>query len=111
MIPRSGGEKNYLEAVYRPKSLATVFYGIQAICLSNTAAGCITFAQKYVLCFSYFSTFHQSFGAQFYDNSTDVMMYIFFFGQYFNSGWSRGGEVVYEGYCFRRYLPLRSHHA
>lgn len=49
MIPRSGGEKNYLEAVYRPKSLATVFYGIQAICLSNTAAGCITFAQKCVM--------------------------------------------------------------
>lgn len=48
MIPRSGGEKNYIEAVYRPKSLATVFYGIQAICLGFTAGGCITFAQKCV---------------------------------------------------------------
>ena len=42
MIPRSGGEKVYLEAVYKkPKFLATVIYAMNAILLGFTAAGCI----------------------------------------------------------------------
>jgi hypothetical protein len=42
MLPRSGGEKVYLEAVYRrPKYLATVVFAVNAIILRNTAAGCI----------------------------------------------------------------------
>lgn len=37
MIPRSGGEKNYLEAVYtKPKMLITVVFAVQAIALGFT---------------------------------------------------------------------------
>ncbi|OAX33011.1 amino acid transporter [Rhizopogon vinicolor AM-OR11-026] len=47
MIPRSGGEKVYLEAVYRkPKYLATVIFTVNAIILGFTAAGCIVFASN-----------------------------------------------------------------
>ncbi|CAD6893550.1 unnamed protein product [Tilletia controversa] len=49
MFPRSGGEKVYLEAVYRkPKMLATVFFSTQAILLGFTAQGCIIFATNLV---------------------------------------------------------------
>ncbi|KAH8689909.1 high affinity methionine permease [Talaromyces proteolyticus] len=49
MIPRSGGEKVYLEAVYkRPRLLITVFFAVQAICLGFTASGCVVFA-SYIL--------------------------------------------------------------
>ena len=42
MIPRSGGEKVYLEAVYnKPKFLATVVFAMNAILLGFTAAGCL----------------------------------------------------------------------
>jgi hypothetical protein len=42
MFPRSGGEKVYLEAVYKkPKFLATVIFAMNAILLGFTAAGCI----------------------------------------------------------------------
>ena len=42
MIPRSGGEKVYLEGVYKkPKFLATVIFAMKAILLGFTAAGCI----------------------------------------------------------------------
>jgi L-type amino acid transporter 9 len=42
MFPRSGGEKVYLEAVYRkPKYLATVIFAANAILLGFTASGCI----------------------------------------------------------------------
>jgi hypothetical protein len=42
MIPRSGGEKVYLEAIYRkPKYLATVVFAMNAILLGFTSAGCI----------------------------------------------------------------------
>ncbi|KAG2357797.1 amino acid permease-domain-containing protein [Suillus spraguei] len=42
MFPRSGGEKVYLEAVYRkPKYLATVVFAANAILLGFTASGCI----------------------------------------------------------------------
>lgn len=42
MFPRSGGEKVYLEAVYKkPKHLATLFFAANAILLGFTAAGCI----------------------------------------------------------------------
>ena len=47
MFPRSGGEKVYLEAVYRkPKALATVIFASNAILLGFTASGCIVFASK-----------------------------------------------------------------
>lgn len=47
MFPRSGGEKVYLEAVYkRPKFLATVIFSTQAILLGFTASGCIVFASN-----------------------------------------------------------------
>ncbi|KAH8115358.1 high affinity methionine permease [Phellopilus nigrolimitatus] len=47
MFPRSGGEKVYLEAVYKkPKALATVFFATQAILLGFSASGCIVFAQN-----------------------------------------------------------------
>lgn len=39
MIPRSGGEKNYLEAVYKkPKLLITIVFAVQAIALGFTGA-------------------------------------------------------------------------
>lgn len=42
MFPRSGGEKVYLEAVYRkPTYLATVVFAANAILLGFTASGCI----------------------------------------------------------------------
>ncbi|KAJ7160104.1 amino acid transporter [Mycena filopes] len=50
MIPRSGGEKVYLEAVYRrPRYLATVVFAMNAILLGFTSAGCIVFAQSVLL--------------------------------------------------------------
>ncbi|EJD08041.1 high affinity methionine permease [Fomitiporia mediterranea MF3/22] len=50
MFPRSGGEKVYLEAVYKkPKSLATVFFATQAILLGFTASGCIVFANNILI--------------------------------------------------------------
>ncbi|KAJ7149056.1 amino acid transporter [Mycena crocata] len=46
MIPRSGGEKVYLEAIYRkPKYLATIIFAMNAILLGFTAAGCIPATQ------------------------------------------------------------------
>lgn len=42
MFPRSGGEKVYLEAVYKkPKYLATIIFATNAIVLGFTAANCI----------------------------------------------------------------------
>ena len=42
MMPRSGGEKVYLEAVYKkPKYLATIIFATNAILLGFTAANCI----------------------------------------------------------------------
>jgi len=50
MIPRSGGEKVYLEAIYRrPKYLATMIFAMNAILLGFTAAGCIVFAQNILI--------------------------------------------------------------
>jgi amino acid transporter len=50
MIPRSGGEKVYLEAAYRrPKLLATMLFAFQAVILGFTASGCIVFASNIVL--------------------------------------------------------------
>jgi hypothetical protein len=46
MIPRSGGEKVYLEAAYkRPKLLATVVFAFQIILLGFTASACIVFTE------------------------------------------------------------------
>lgn len=46
MIPRSGGEKVYLEAMYkRPKLLATTVFAVYAIVLGFTASACIVFAE------------------------------------------------------------------
>ena len=42
MIPRSGGEKVYLEAMYRrPKNLATVIYASYMIFFNISAGNCI----------------------------------------------------------------------
>jgi len=50
MFPRSGGEKVYLEAVYKkPKGLATVVYAANAILLGFTASGCIVFAESILI--------------------------------------------------------------
>ncbi|KAG1850205.1 amino acid transporter [Suillus subalutaceus] len=47
MFPRSGGEKVYLEAIYRkPKYLATIVFAANAILLGFTASGCIVFASN-----------------------------------------------------------------
>src|SRR5690606_6526874 len=48
-VPRSGGEKNYLEYMFhRPRFLATCLYGTVFIFLGNTAGNAFTTAQ-YVL--------------------------------------------------------------
>lgn len=53
MFPRSGGEKVYLEAVYKkPRSLATVIFAANAILLGFSASNCIVFASKCVSSFS-----------------------------------------------------------
>ncbi|KAI0365762.1 amino acid transporter [Pilatotrama ljubarskyi] len=50
MFPRSGGEKVYLEAVYKkPKHLATIIFATNAIILGFTASGCIVFAQNILI--------------------------------------------------------------
>ncbi|KAL6234574.1 amino acid permease-domain-containing protein [Aspergillus navahoensis] len=50
MIPRSGGEKVYLEAAYRrPKLLITVVFAVQAVALGFTASGCIVFASNMIV--------------------------------------------------------------
>lgn len=50
MFPRSGGEKVYLEAVYKkPKYLATVIFASNAILLGFTASGCIVSILPYLL--------------------------------------------------------------
>ncbi|KAF9449421.1 amino acid transporter [Macrolepiota fuliginosa MF-IS2] len=47
MFPRSGGEKVYLEVVYKkPKYLVTVIFAMKAILLGFTASGCIVFANN-----------------------------------------------------------------
>ncbi|MCJ1357803.1 MAG: hypothetical protein MMC33_007799 [Icmadophila ericetorum] len=47
MFPRSGGEKVYLEAVYRrPRFLATIIFSTQAVLLRFTASNCIVFASN-----------------------------------------------------------------
>jgi amino acid transporter len=57
MFPRSGGEKVYLEAVYKkPRLLATVIFSTQAILLGFTAAGCIVFASNIIVAAGHTST-------------------------------------------------------
>ena len=49
MLPRSGGQKVYLEFVYRrPRFLASTLVAVNAVLLGFTASNCIVFAQ-YVL--------------------------------------------------------------
>jgi amino acid transporter len=49
MLPRSGGEKVYLEFTYRrPRFLASTLVAVQAVLLGFTASNCIVFSQ-YVL--------------------------------------------------------------
>ncbi|PCH35044.1 amino acid transporter [Wolfiporia cocos MD-104 SS10] len=51
MIPRSGGEKVYLEATYKkPRYLATIIFATNAIFLGFTASGCIVFAENILVC-------------------------------------------------------------
>lgn len=46
VVPRSGGEKNYLEYVFgRPRYLVTCVYGVLFIVLGNTAGNAISFGQ------------------------------------------------------------------
>lgn len=46
MFPRSGGEKVYLEAVYkRPRFLATYVFAANSILVGLTASGCIVSLQ------------------------------------------------------------------
>ncbi|KAI1790090.1 high affinity methionine permease [Ganoderma leucocontextum] len=50
MFPRSGGEKVYLEAVYKkPKYLVTILFAFNAIILGFTASSCIVFAQNILI--------------------------------------------------------------
>lgn len=49
MLPRSGGEKVYLEFTYRrPRFLASTVVAIMVVCLGFTASNCVVFSQ-YVL--------------------------------------------------------------
>ncbi|PVH80468.1 amino acid transporter [Cadophora sp. DSE1049] len=50
MIPRSGGEKVYLEASYRrPRHMTSILFAIQSVLLGFSATGCITFASNMIL--------------------------------------------------------------
>lgn len=52
MLPRSGGEKVYLEFVYRrPRYLVSILVATQAILLGFTASNCIVFAQYILFAF------------------------------------------------------------
>lgn len=52
MLPRSGGEKVYLEFVYRrPRYLVSILIATQAILLGFTASNCIVFAQYTLFAF------------------------------------------------------------
>lgn len=52
MLPRSGGEKVYLEFTYRkPKFLASTLVAVQAVLLGFTASNCIVFAQYTLFAF------------------------------------------------------------
>ena len=49
MLPRSGGEKVYLEFTYRrPRFLASTVIAVMVVCLGFTASNCVVFSQ-YVL--------------------------------------------------------------
>lgn len=49
MLPRSGGEKVYLEFVYRrPRYLVSILVATQAILLGFTASNCIVFARYFM---------------------------------------------------------------
>jgi amino acid transporter len=49
-VPRSGGEKNYLEYLLkRPKYLATCLYGVAFILLGNMAGNGVSFAEHFLL--------------------------------------------------------------
>lgn len=57
MLPRSGGEKVYLEFTYRkPKYLVTILIATQAILFGLTASNCIVFAQYTLFAFGAQST-------------------------------------------------------
>ncbi|KAK4208435.1 amino acid permease-domain-containing protein [Rhypophila decipiens] len=44
-LPRSGGEKVYLERIYRkPKYLATSIFAVEIVCFAHSAANCINFS-------------------------------------------------------------------
>ncbi|TGZ79678.1 amino acid transporter [Ascodesmis nigricans] len=48
-VPRSGGEKNYLEYIYRrPKYLATCVFAFCYITLGNTGGNAVSFAQHFL---------------------------------------------------------------
>ncbi|KAL5406739.1 hypothetical protein PMIN03_007620 [Paraphaeosphaeria minitans] len=52
MLPRSGGEKVYLEFTYRkPRFLASTLVAVQAVLLGFTASNCIIFAQYSLFAF------------------------------------------------------------
>lgn len=53
MLPRSGGDKVYLEFVYRkPRFLASTLVATQAVLLGFTASNCIVFAQYTLYAFN-----------------------------------------------------------
>ncbi|KAI0166405.1 methionine permease [Xylariaceae sp. FL1272] len=54
MLPRSGGDKVYLEFTYpRPRFLASTLIAVQAVLLGFTASNCIIFSQYVFFAFDY----------------------------------------------------------
>ncbi|TDL24519.1 amino acid transporter [Rickenella mellea] len=52
-LPRSGGEKNYLEYIYRrPRFFATCMYSMYALFLCFSSANCVVFAEYVLNAFS-----------------------------------------------------------
>lgn len=50
MFPRSGGEKVYLEAVYRrPKHLVTIIFAVYVVILNFSSPSCIVFAENILI--------------------------------------------------------------
>jgi len=62
MLPRSGGEKVYLEFTYtRPRFLASTLVAVQAVLLGFTASNCVIFSQYVFFAFDYEPAAHDDF--------------------------------------------------
>ncbi|KAJ5226511.1 hypothetical protein N7468_007736 [Penicillium chermesinum] len=90
MLPRSGGEKVFLEAVYtKPKLLATVVFAVQAVALGFTASGCVVFASYVVVAAGHKATEWEERGI-----AISVLVFITLLHTFFPKWGVRGMDVL-----------------